>query len=141
LYLIQHEGMTVNDVGDLLTNRSGLLGVSGLSDDIRELVASGEPAAAEALELFVYRAAWELGALIASIGGLDALVFTAGIGEHSPVIRQQIAERFKWLGVDIDERANEMGATRISSSKSAIDVLMIPTNEELVIARAAAAFI
>lgn len=141
LYLIQHKGMTAEEVSHLLSSESGLLGVSGLSDDLRELVASDAPAATNAIDLFVYRATWELGALIAAIGGLDTLVFTAGIGENSPLIRQHIADRFVWLGVDIDKSANDAGVTFISSSKSKIDVLIIPTNEEVVIAKAAARFV
>lgn len=141
LHLIEYKGMSAADVAHLLTNESGLLGVSGLSDDIRQLLASERESAAEAIELFVYRAVRELGALIATIGGLDALVFTAGIGEHSAVIRQRIVDNFTWLGADIDRAANDADDIIISSPQSKIDVVTIPTNEEVVIARAAVGFV
>jgi len=141
LHLVQHHGMDIDEVGHLLMNRSGLLGVSGISDDVRELLASDSPDAAEAIDLFVYRAVRELGALVASIGGLDTLVFTAGIGEHSPVIRDRIAQQFTWLGVDLDATANAGNAPIISTPESQVTVLAIPTNEEIVIAAAAATFI
>ncbi|MFT5417637.1 MAG: acetate kinase, partial [Gammaproteobacteria bacterium] len=116
LYLLQHKGMTAAQVGHLLSNESGLLGVSGVSDDIRELRASDSPSAGEALDLFVHCATRELGALIATIGGLDTLVFTAGIGENSAFIRQRIADRFAWLGAAIDGAANEADETLISTA-------------------------
>tara|TARA_R110002096_G_scaffold115073_3_gene249269 strand:- start:5460 stop:6659 length:1200 start_codon:yes stop_codon:yes gene_type:complete len=141
LHLVQHHGMDIDEVSDVLMNKSGLLGVSGISDDVRELLASDSPQAAEAIDLFVYRAVRELGALIASIGGLDTLVFTAGIGERSAVIRERIAQQFTWLGVDIDIGANVGQAPIINSARSKVNVLAIPTNEEIVIAEAAAEFI
>lgn len=141
LHLVQHHDMDIDEVSDVLMNKSGLLGVSGISDDVRELLASDTPQAAEAIDLFVYRAVRELGALIASIGGLDTLVFTAGIGERSAVIRERIAQQFTWLGVDIDIGANVGQAPIINSARSKVNVLAIPTNEEIVIAEAAAEFI
>jgi acetate kinase len=136
LHLLQQKGMTPNEVANLLYNKSGLLGVSGISADVRDLEDSNDPPAAEALDLFVYRAARELGGLVAILGGLDVLVFTAGIGEHSAFMRRRICEHFGWMGVDIDAAANSRGAARISAATSRVDVLVIPTDEELVIARA-----
>ena len=129
LHLLQQRGMTPNEVASLLYNKSGLLGVSGISADVRDLEASKNPRATEALDLFAYRAAREL-------GGLDVLVFTAGIGEHSAFMRRRICEHFGWMGVEIDAAANSRGAALISKPASAIDVRVIPTDEELVIARA-----
>lgn len=136
LYLLQHKGMSVTEVGELLNHRSGLLGVSGISDDVRTLEASDDPHAAEALDLFAYRAAAEIAAMAAAIEGLDVLVFTGGIGEHSVSMRARIAARCRWLGVDIDADANATNATRINTAASKVDVLTIPTDEEWVIARA-----
>ncbi len=141
LHLIEQKGMSAADVGHLLTNESGLLGVSGLSNDMRDLLASDTAPAAEAIDLFVYRAVLELGALVAAMGGLDALVFTAGIGERSPAIRRHIVNHCTWLGADIDDAANDANDIVISSSASRVDVLAVPTNEELVIAQAAARFV
>ena len=135
LHLMQHKGMSANEVADLLYNRSGLLGVSGISGDVRLLEASDDPHAAEALDLFTYRAVRELGSLVAVLGGLDVLVFTAGIGEHSVAVRRRICERAAWAGIAIDPAINERGGPRISSSGSAVDVFVIPTDEEVVIAR------
>lgn len=134
LYLLQEKGMAVASVSDLLYRRSGLLGVSGLSQDMRVLLRSEEPAAAAAIELFVYRAARELGSLAAALGGLDGLVFTGGIGEHSPEIRSRICAQARWLGVAVDEAANSNGAEKISAATSKVEILAIPTNEEAVIA-------
>ncbi len=136
LHLLQQRGMTPNEVASLLYNKSGLLGVSGISADVRDLEASKNPRATEALDLFAYRAARELGGLVAILGGLDVLVFTAGIGEHSAFMRRRICEHFGWMGVEIDAAANSRGAALISKPASAIDVRVIPTDEELVIARA-----
>lgn len=124
------------EVEELLYKKSGLLGISGISNDVRELLASGSPRAAEAIEFFVYRAICESGSLVAALGGLDAVVFTAGIGENSPVIRQRICEGLKWAGVEIDVRANELGKGRISPAGHHPSVWVIPTDEEAVIARA-----
>lgn len=134
LYLMSEKGMKVEAVADLLNNKSGLLGVSGISGDMRELLASSEPQAAEAVELFIYRAGRELGSLAAASGGLDALVFTGGIGEHSAIIREQICRQAAWLGVNLDPAANAAGGPRISKEDSPVSVWVIPTNEERVIA-------
>ena len=135
LYLIQEKGMTPQAVSDLLYHSSGLLGVSGISDDMRTLLASDDPLAANAIALFVYRFSRELGSLAASLGGLDALVFTAGIGEHAPEIRRRACQQAAWLGVELDDAANAGGAARISTPASKVSVWVIPTNEDLMIAR------
>ncbi|MGY4458206.1 acetate/propionate family kinase [Bradyrhizobium sp. LB13.1] len=139
LYLQQHEKMSVEDVQRLLYHESGLLGVSGISSDMRVLLASGEPAAREAVELFTFRAAQQVAMMATTLGGLDCLVFTGGIGEHAKKIRSAIAERLGWLGVRVDAAANDEGCERISSGDSTVDVFVIPTNEELMIARHCAA--
>lgn len=135
LYLQQHENMSVEDVQHLLYHESGLFGVSGLSADMRTLLASSEVAAREAVDLFVYRAAQQVAMMATTLGGLDCLVFTGGIGEHGSEIRSGIGERLGWLGVRIDAAANDAVRERISRSDSAVDVRIIPTNEELTIAR------
>jgi len=135
LYLIEERGLDAAAVTDLLYHRSGLLGVSGCSSDMRELLQSPDPRAAEAVDLFVYRIGRELGSLAAALGGLDVLVFTAGIGEHAPVIRRRVCEGARWLGVRLDEAANLEGDPRISAADSAVSVWVIPTDEELMIAR------
>jgi acetate kinase len=119
----------------LLYQQSGLLGVSGLSSDMRTLVDSPDPKAKFAVELFVYRVSRELGSLAASMGGLDALVFTAGIGEHSAPIREKICKAAAWFGLVLDSVANVTGAPCISKAESRIPVWVIPANEELMIAR------
>ncbi|WP_456840147.1 acetate/propionate family kinase [Bradyrhizobium sp. USDA 4486] len=139
LYLHQHEKMSAEDVQHLLYRQSGLLGVSGLSADMRTLLASGEAAAREAVDLFTLRAAQQVAMMAATLGGLECLVFTGGIGEHASEIRSAIGERLAWLGVRIDAAANDARRERISSGDSAIDVFVIPTNEELTIARHCAA--
>jgi acetate kinase len=121
----------------LLNDESGLLGVSGLSDDVRVLEASADAAAREALDLFAYRVARELGSLVAALGGLDALVFTAGIGEHSAPMRARIAALSLWCGVELDAAANGRHARCISTVGSRAGVYVVPTDEEIVIARAA----
>jgi acetate kinase len=125
----------------LLNEQSGLLGVSGLSDDLRVLEASADPHAREALELFAYRVARELGSLVAALGGLDALVFTAGIGEHSAAMRARIAALSGWCGIALDAEANARHAARISAPGARVGVHVVPTDEESVIARAARAVI
>ena len=135
LYLQQHERMPVEDVQHLLYHESGLLGVSGISADMRTLLASREAAAREAVDLFVFRAAQEIAVMATSLGGLNCLVFTGGIGEHAQDIRSAIGERLAWLGVRIDAAANDEGRERIGGSGSAVEVFVIPTNEELTIAR------
>ncbi|MBV9636442.1 MAG: acetate/propionate family kinase [Methylobacteriaceae bacterium] len=136
LHLIRERGMSVQAVEDLLDYRSGLLGVSGISDDLRALEASEDPAAREALDLFAYRCSREAGSLMAALGGLDGLVFTAGIGENSASMRSAICEGLAWTGLRIDNEQNNRNATRITGNNSAMDVFVVPTNEELVIARA-----
>jgi len=135
LYLMQHKGMTADEVSDLLYYKSGLLGVSGISDDMRTLLASSDPHAADAVSLFVYRIGRELGSLAAALGGLDALVFTAGIGEHAPEIRSRVCKQAAWLGVDLDKAANAAGGPRITIAGSSTSAWVIPTDEDLMIAR------
>ncbi len=139
LHLVREKGLSADSVSDLLYNRSGLLGVSGVSGDVRVLEADGSAAAEQAMDLFAYRAACEIGSLAAAIGGLDVLVFSAGIGEHSASMRTRIGTYSRWLGVELDDAANAQHAPRISSASSTVDVFVIPTDEEIVIARAAAA--
>jgi acetate kinase len=123
----------------MLYRRSGLLGVSGISGDVRVLLNSADPHAAAAIELFTYRIAGEAASLVAALGGLDGLVFTAGIGEHAPALRTAICARLAWLGIEIDEDANQNhGATtagRISTTASRIEILVIATDEEAMIAQ------
>src|SRR5262245_19100731 len=114
---------------------SGLLGVSGVSSDKRELLISTDPRAAEAVDLYVYRIGRELGSLAAALGGLDALVFTAGIGEHAAAIRSRVCRDAAWLGVALDEAANEAGGPRISREGGEVSAWVIPTDEERMIAR------
>jgi acetate kinase len=135
LYLLQHGGMDAGTIEELLYRRSGLLGVSGLSSDMRTVMASGSPAAKEAVDLFVYRIGRELGSLAAALGGLDAVIFTGGIGENAPEIRARVCRDAGWLGVAVDEAANDAGRTRISRPDSAVSVWVIPTDENLAIAR------
>lgn len=134
LYLMARHGMNAGTLENLLYHESGLLGVSGVSSDMRELLASDDPRAAEAIDLFVYRINRELGSLTAALGGLVALVFTGGIGENAAAIRRRICLDAKWLGVSLDEAANSRGDARISHSDSNTAVWVIPTNEELMIA-------
>ena len=135
LHLLSAHRLDAKSIEDLLYHKSGLLGVSGISGDMRELLASHAPAAQEAIELFVYRVSREIGALSATLGGLDALVFTAGIGEHAPEIRRRVCERSRWLGITLDHHANERGEQRISAPRSRVSVWVIPTDEERMIAR------
>jgi acetate kinase len=135
LYLFQALGLSVKEVETMLYKKSGLLGISGVSNDMRELLESSEPTARLAVDYFVYRVAKEVGALAAALGGLDALVFTAGIGENSAVIRRRICEAGAWLGIEFDEAANNAKAARISRATGPVSAWMIPTNEELMIAR------
>jgi acetate kinase len=135
LHLILQEGRSAAAVHELLYEESGLLGVSGISDDLRALEADGSPAAEEAMALFAYRAAREIGSLASALGGLDCLVFTAGIGENSPAMRARICADLGYLGVAIDAEANARGALSIGAG--AAEVLVVATNEEAVIAEAA----
>jgi acetate kinase len=135
LYLLQEKQMSADAIESLLYQQSGLLGVSGISNDVRDLLASNDARAREAIDLFVYRAAREIGSLAAAASGVDALVFTAGIGEHAAEIRAGICEQSAWLGVRVDPESNRTGGPRISAADSAVSVWVIPTNEELMVAR------
>lgn len=134
LYLLDAKAMGVREIEDLLYRRCGLLGLSGVSNDVRELLASDDPAAAEAVDFFVHRVCRELGSLTASLGGLDALVFTGGIGERASTIRAAICRKASWLGIALDDPANDAGRTLISRTGEGIPVLVIPTDENRVIA-------
>jgi acetate kinase len=127
--------MTPAEVQTLLYTRSGLLGLSGISSDVRDLLASSEPRARLALDYFAYRAAREAGALAVSLGGLDGLVFTGGIGEHAAPVRAAICRHLAWLGVALDDVANERHGPRISQPGSAVSAWVIPTDEERIIGR------
>lgn len=135
LYLLGQEGLSLGELEHLLYRESGLKGVSGLSGDVRELLASDAPEAAEAIDLFVFRIARETAAIANTLAGLDALVFTGGIGEHSGPVRERVVERLAWLGLSLDKAANASDARRISAASSRVEILVIPTNEELTIAR------
>jgi acetate kinase len=135
LYLMDVEQMEHGAISQLLYERSGLLGVSEMSDDMRELLASADQRASEAIELFVYRIGRELGSLAAALAGLDALVFTGGIGEHSPDIRARVCRQARWLGARIDQSANEAGGPRLSLDDSPVSLWAFATDEEQVIAR------
>ena len=135
LYLIDEMQMDVRAVEHLIYQESGLLGVSGISSDMRDLLASDDPHAGAAIELYVYRIGRELGSLAAALGGVDAIVFTAGIGENSTLVRERVCRDAHWLGVELDPAANAAGGPRISTAASRVSVWRIPTNEELMIAR------
>jgi acetate kinase len=135
LYLLQHEQMSATAIQTLLYEQSGLLGVSGLSSDMRNLLASKLPAAKEAIELFLYRISRELGSVAAALGGLDALIFTGGIGENAVIVRQRVCRAAEWLGIRLDETANRVGGPRISLPDSAASAWVIPTDENLMVAR------
>jgi len=135
LYLIDELGMDTRAVEKLIYQQSGLLGVSGISSDMRTLLSSGAPEAKAAIDLFVYRIGRELGSLASALGGLDAIVFTGGIGENSAALRERVCRDAAWLGVDLDAAANERNGPRISAPGSAVSAWTIPTNEELMIAR------
>jgi acetate kinase len=135
LYLMDQRGMDARAIEKLLYTQSGLLGVSGISNDMRKLEESDEPRAKLAIELFVYRIRRELGSLAAALGGLDAIVFTAGIGENSSSIRARVCHDSAWLGVELDAAANVARCRRISTALSRVSAWVIPTNEELMIAR------
>ncbi|MFD2190807.1 acetate/propionate family kinase [Pistricoccus aurantiacus] len=135
LYLQSEWGMSSAEVAELLYHQSGLLGMSGISNDMRELLASDAQSAKEAIALYVYRINRELGALTAILGGLDAFVFTAGIGEHAAPIRARVCELASWAGIRLDEKANEAHGPRITTEDSAVPVWVVPTDEEWMIAR------
>lgn len=135
LYLFDTLHMNASDVSALLYKRSGLLGVSGISSDMRVLMASNSARAREAIDLFVHRIVREIGSIAAALGGIDALVFTAGIGEHAAPVREAVCRGCGWLGVELDEGANSGDQLRISSATSRISAWVIPTDEELMVAR------
>lgn len=135
LHLFQGLKLSAREIETLLYKKSGLLGISGISNDMRDLLGRSEPEACLAVDYFVYRAAKEIGALTAVLGGLDGLVFTAGIGENSPEIRQRICRASAWLGIEVDGVANANGEAKISTRQSTVSAWVIPTNEELMIAR------
>jgi acetate kinase len=139
LYLMDQKGMSAAEISDLLYKKSGLLGLSGISNDMRTLEASEKPEAAQAIDYFVQRCQREIGAMAAAMGGIDALVFCGGIGENSRLIRSRICERLAWIGIEIDHAKNAANARTISTDIARTTVMVIPTNEELVIARAAKA--
>ena len=135
LFLLRQEGMDANTIEHLIYERSGLLGVSGLSSDMRTLLTSGAPAAKEAIDLFVYRIGRELGSLVAALGGLDALVFTGGIGENAAEVRARVCAPAKWIGIALDDAANSRNGLLISAPASAVSVWVVPTDENLMVAR------
>ncbi len=135
LYLMQEHGMDAKAIEDLIYRQSGLLGVSGISSDMRALRASSDPAAKDAIEMFIYRIVRELGSLVAALGGIDGLVFSGGIGEHDAVTRSQVVNGSRWIGAVLDPDRNSRGDGRISAVDSPISVWAIPTDEERLIAR------
>ncbi len=135
LYLMEYDGMDIKKLTNMLYKESGLLGVSGISQDMRELLASEKPEAKEAVDLFCYRIVREIGSLSAAIGGLDALVFTGGIGEHAAPVRTAVCRELGWMGLELDSAANTADAERISTATSRVTALVLPTNEEWMLAR------
>lgn len=135
LHLMDHHGNSARDLEKLIYHESGLLGVSGLSADMRELLRSSDPRAADAIDLFVYRVVCALGSLAAALEGLNAIIFTGGIGEHAAAIRARICRHVSWLGLQLDEEANRNHGPRISLADSRVSAWVIPTNEELIVAR------
>ncbi|OQW90961.1 MAG: acetate kinase, partial [Beggiatoa sp. IS2] len=134
LHLLK-QGMDVNTLHDMLYYRSGLLGVSGISNDMQELLISPSPEAAEAIDLFVYRTSREIGSLAAALGGLDALVFTAGIGQYAIPVRARVCQEAAWLGIQLDTVANAHHGPRLSTANSRVSVWVIATDEEQIIAQ------
>lgn len=134
LYLLQAKGLSADAIETLLYEQSGLLGVSGITGDMRDLLADPCEFAREAVALFVFRVARELCAMLAALGGLDGIVFTAGIGENAPELRRQVCERLAWLGIELDAAANAVGTGCISAQSSPIEVWVVPTDEEAMIA-------
>ena len=139
LYLMDQQGMSPGQITELLYNQSGLKGLSGLTNDMRDLEASSDPRAAEAIDYFTFRIRRELGALAVSLGGLDGVVFCGGIGENSAMIRARVCEGLDWIGISCDADRNAANVRVISPEGSTVRVMAIPTNEEIVIARAALA--
>ena len=134
-YLMREKNMSADAVEDMLYRKSGLLGLSEISNDMRTLLGSDDLRARAAIEQFVYRAVLETGALTAALEGIDALVFTGGIGEHAAAVRAMICEKLAWLGITLDASANASHAPRISAAASRVSVCIIPTDEEAVIAK------
>jgi acetate kinase len=134
LYLLDVKGMTVAELSDLLYKKSGLLGLSGLGSDMRDLLASDNSHARQAVDYFIYRATCTAGSLAAALGGVDGIVFTGGIGEHAAEIRARICRGLTWMGLELDEAANDAGGACISKSPSAVSAWVVPTNEERMIA-------
>ena len=134
LHLMETKGLSVKDMTRMLYKESGLLGVSGLSQDMRTLLASDKPEAQQAVDLFCYRIVRELGSLVAAAGGIDALVFTGGIGEHAAEVRRRVCLQSEWLGIRLNPEANARHDIVISAGNSSVDVLVIPTNEEWMMA-------
>lgn len=137
LYLIEERGLSPADVREILYGSSGLAGLSGISGEMIELLESDAPSASAAVAFFTYRCRREIGSLAAALGGLDALVFTGGVGENAPAIREGICAELGWLGIGIDRQANAQGASQISPKAGAVDVYLVPTDEEQVLARGA----
>jgi acetate kinase len=135
LYLQQSEHMPVSAIEDLLYHKSGLLGLSGVSADMRTLLASSDPGACQAVDQFCARAAEQVAVMVSSLGGIEVLVFTGGIGENSPDIRRNICARLEWMGVQLDDGANGQNREVISTPDSPVNILMLPTDEEIMIAR------
>jgi acetate kinase len=135
LYLLDELKMDARGIEKLIYQQSGLLGVSGISSDMRALLESDKPGAKAAINLYVYRIGRELGSLAAALGGVDAVVFTAGIGENSAALRERVCRDARWLGIELDAAANAAGGPGVSTGASSVSVWVIPTNEELMIAR------
>jgi len=135
LYFLREHQMSVEEIDELLWKRSGLLGVSGMGSDMRDLLTSERPEAQDAVEMFASQVVYFVGALSATLGGIDALVFTAGIGEHAPAIRERVCRRLAWLGLELDTDCNSQNAERITKKDSAVSAWVVPTDEELMIAR------
>ncbi|HEX4415738.1 MAG TPA: acetate/propionate family kinase, partial [Lacipirellulaceae bacterium] len=137
LYLMRERGMDAHSLEQLCTNESGLLGVSGISSDMRTLLAkeANDPRAAEAIQLFAYRIVSELGSMAAALSGIDALVFTGGIGENAVAIRERVCQLAEWLGIEFDVAANNNGRPCLSTPNSSVRIWVVPTNEEFMIAR------
>lgn len=134
LYLMREQQMNHDNLAELLHRQSGLLGISGISADMRTLLESNDPRAKQAVNLFIWQTCRHIGALVATLDGIDGLIFTAGIGEHAPQIRARICARLQWLGVKLDEPSNQTNATCISTDDSQVSVLVLPTDEEIIIA-------
>lgn len=134
LHLMQDKGMSADEVSDILYKQSGLLGLSGISGDVRELLASDVPAARDALEVYAYRIAREIGSLTVALGGFNGLVFTGGVGENAAPVRASICQHLEWLGIELDDAANAASSPHISQGASPIPVAVVPADEERVIA-------